>query len=58
MDDHADLITRLRRKADNQPNKIERASCLETEAADALEAQAREIESLRSYIVDMDSEHD
>lgn len=40
------LVERLKQKALTQPNKIERAACIETEAADriaALEAALRNI---------------
>lgn len=44
-----DLKERLRRKAQEQPNRVEQAACIETEAADrisALEAQLAEARDL------------
>lgn len=43
-----DLVTRLRAFADDYVGKADRAACIETEAADAIEAAARERDAMRA----------
>lgn len=42
-----DLVTRLRAFADDHVGKADRAACIETEAADAIETAARERDAMR-----------
>ena len=45
-----DLVTRLRALADDYIGKVDRAACIGTEAADAIEAAARERDAMREEI--------